>query len=264
MRTLAVIMARAGSMGLKDKCVLPLCGRPIIAYSIGHAQQSHLLTDIVLTTDSSRAAAIGRSAGIYVIDRPAHLASDTARVDHVVQHALHTYEASIGQPMDGVVILYGNIPLRGDGAIDSCVDLLYRTGCDSVRTVAPVGKMHPDWMHRLDGDRLIQYRPNSIHRRQDLEPVYYHDGGVIAVRRESMRAAQDSSDPHAFFGQDRRAVIQSENDTVDIDGLADFYRAEGLLRVRSEAAFVDPGPTGARRRPVFTAAVSHGSAYERR
>jgi CMP-N-acetylneuraminic acid synthetase len=36
MLTVAVILARAGSKGLPDKCVLPLCGRPIIAYTIDH------------------------------------------------------------------------------------------------------------------------------------------------------------------------------------------------------------------------------------
>jgi CMP-N-acetylneuraminic acid synthetase len=158
--------------------------------------------------------------------------------------------------VDAVVILYGNIPVRADDAIDRCIELLEKSGCDSVRTVAPVGKLHPDWMHRLDGDRIAQYRPNSIHRRQELEPLYYHDGSVVAVQRHSLFAAEADSDPHAFFGLDRRAVVQDEHDTVDIDNLADFYRAEALIRMRSEALFV-PAPNCARRRPAFTAAVNH-------
>ena len=52
-------------------------------------------------------------------------------------------------------------------------------------------------MHRLDGSRLSQYRPNSIHRRQDLEPLYYHDGSVVAVRREALFAAQGNPDYYA-------------------------------------------------------------------
>ena len=113
-------------------------------------------------------------------------------------------------------------------------------------------------MHRLDGDRMRQYRPNSIHRRQELEPIYYHDGAVIAVKRRVLFAAEGGADPHAFFGIDRRAVIQSEDDSVDIDTLADFYRAEGLIRLRSESAFdFLTTPSCGRRRPAFTAAVNH-------
>ncbi len=236
MRTLAVILARAGSKGLPDKCVLPLCGQPVIAYTIGHAKAARRLTDVVLSTDSVKAQEIGRSMGVRVWPRPAELATDTARVDDAARDAVLGYEAETGGPVDAVVILYGNIPVRAPDAIDRCVELLERTGCDSVRTLAPVSKQHPDWLHRLDGDRMVQYRPNSIHRRQDLEPLYYHDGAVIAVARRSLFGPETAGDPHAFFGRDRRAVIQREEDSVDIDTRADFHRAEALLRARSESS----------------------------
>ena len=34
---------------------------------------------------------------------------------------------------DGVVTLYGNVPIRGEGVIDRAVELLERSGCDSAR-----------------------------------------------------------------------------------------------------------------------------------
>lgn len=240
MKTLGVILARAGSKGLKDKCVLPLCGRPIVAYTIAHAQQSRVLQVVALSTDSPQAAAIGRSAGISVVDRPPELAGDHARVDDAVRHAVEQVEAACGSRFDAIVILYGNIPIRAAGIIDRCLELLAASGADSVRTVAPVTKLHPDWLHRLDGDRMVQYRPNSIHRRQELEPLYYHDGAVVAVTRGALLAAAASPDPHAFFGQDRRAVIQQEEDTVDIDTPADFYRAEALIRMRNDTLLDAP------------------------
>ncbi len=262
MNTLAVILARAGSKGLADKCVLPLCGRPVLAYTIGHAQQSRYVDDILLTTDSAPAAAIGRAAGVVVIDRPPELATDTARVDEAVRHAVSCHEERSATRVDNVVILYGNVPIRADGVIDRCVDLLAATGCDSVRTVAPVTKQHPDWVHRLDGDRMIQYRPNSIHRRQELEPLYYHDGAVVTVSRAALFAAEHSSDPHAFFGRDRRAVVQRPEDTVDIDTAIDLYLAEAIIRSASEAIFLEH-PSAGSRRPPFSAAVSHAGVNMR-
>ncbi len=262
MNTLAVILARAGSKGLPDKCVLPLCGRPVLAYTIGHAQQSRYVDDIVLTTDSLPAAGIGRAAGVVVIDRPPELATDTARVDEAVRHAVGCYEGRAAMSVDTVVILYGNVPVRADGVIDRCVDLLASTGCDSVRTVAPVTKQHPDWVHRLDGDRMVQYRPNSIHRRQELEPLYYHDGAVVAVSRAALFAAEDSADPHAFFGRDRRAVVQRPEETVDIDTVIDLYLAEAIIRSANEAVFLEH-PSAGSRRPPFSAAVSHAGVNMR-
>lgn len=85
-------MARAGSKGLPDKCILPLCGRPVISYCIGHAQEARLVDAIVLTTDSVSAKAIGQSAGVMVVDRPPELATDTASVADTVRHAVQAYE----------------------------------------------------------------------------------------------------------------------------------------------------------------------------
>ncbi len=263
MTTLAVILARAGSKGLPDKCVLPLCGRPVVAHTIAHAQQSTAVDAIVLTTDSPRIAAIGEAAGVMVIRRPPELATDLARVDDAVRHAVGCYEEEFTEEADPIVILYGNVPIRADGVIDRCIDRLIRTRADSVRTVAPVTKQHPDWIHQLDDDRMIPFRHTGIHRRQDLEPLYYHDGSAVAVRRGPLMAAATSPDPHAFFGDDRRAVLQHPDDTVDIDSVADFYHAEAMLRVRNESAFWDP-PTAGSRRPPFTAAVAYAGAHDRR
>jgi len=229
----------------------------VIAYTFAHAQQSRYVTDIVLSTDSARAKALAQVAGVTVIDRPAELAGDTARVDDAVRHAVTEYETHDGSRVDVVVILYGNVPVRGDGIIDRCVSHLIETHCDSVRTITPAGKNHPDWAHTLDGDRMIQYRVNSIHRRQELEPVYFHDSAAVVVTRGVLFAAAGHEDPHRFFGEDRRGVIQKPEDTVDIDTCADFYLAEAILRMRSEQSLVDR-PTGASRRPAFTAAIAVG------
>ncbi len=274
MNTVAVILARAGSRGLPDKCVLPLCGRAVLSYTISHAQQSGYVNEIVLTTDSTRAAAIGRVADVFVVDRPAHLASDTATTQDAARHAIEQFEAKTLRTADVIVILGGNVPLREDGLIDRCVDLLVQSGCDSVQTVMPVGKHHPDWMYRIDDDCMQAYRPNNIVRRQELEPLYGLSGAVVVVRRTLLMSASAGSEPGrymspetagnptAYLGQDRRAVVQEE-ESVDIDTPADFYRAEALIRVRNEVVFVD-APRAGSRRPAFTAAVSHAGGYERR
>jgi N-acylneuraminate cytidylyltransferase len=231
MNTLGVILARAGSKGLPDKCVRPLLGRPLIAYTCDHVAACQRLCGVLLTTDSAPAQQIARARGVEIVDRPAELATDTAPVDAAARHAVEVWEARHGQQVDAVVLLYANVPVRAEGAIDRAIELLERTGADSVRTVAPVSKQHPDWLHRLEGDRMIQYRPNSIHRRQDLEPLYYHDGAVVAVTRQALfDALQMPDDPHAFFGRDRRALVQRCEDAVDIDETSDLHLAESVLR----------------------------------
>ncbi len=236
MVALGIILARAGSKGLRDKCVLPLLGRPLIEHTFDHALASKRLTAVVLTTDSRPAQELAQRRGIEVIERPPELATDTATVDAAARHAVHAWESRHKKNARAVVLLYGNVPVRAEGVIDQALEHLEFSGASSVRTVAPVGKHHPDWLHRLDGDRLIQFRANSIHRRQELEPLYYHDGAVVAVTRQALfDALRTPDDHHAFFGPDRRAIVQRPEDTVDVDDEYDLYLAEALLRARAES-----------------------------
>ena len=136
-----------------------------------------------------------------------------------------------------MVLLYGNIPIRAADLLDRAIGHLFATGADSVRSVAPIGRHHPDWLHRLDGDRMTQLRTNGIYRRQDLEPLYYHDGAAAVVTRAALFGALDHPDDHqAFWGQDRRSLVQNPEDSVDIDEPLDFFVAEALLRAKGELA----------------------------
>ncbi len=237
MRALGVILARAGSKGLPNKCMRPLLGRALIEYTFDHALASERLGAVLLSTDCAPAAALAAARGIELVQRPAELASDQARVDDAVRHALRAWEARHAQTADYVAILYGNIPLRAAGLIDRVLAHLEQSGATSVRTLAPVSKQHPDWLHRLeDGDRMRPLRANSIHRRQDLEPLYYHDGAMIAVTRAALLESDGAADPHAFFGADRRGLVQAAHESVDIDTMFDLHLAQALLQARWEPA----------------------------
>lgn len=229
MRTLAVILARAGSKGLPDKCLRLVAGRPLIDHTLDHALAANRLGGIVLSTDSEPAKALARQRSIEVVDRPEPLASDTAQIDAAVRHAVESWELRHRQRLDAIVILYANIPVRAAGAIDRCIEHLERTGATSVRTVAPIGKHHPDWLHRLSDDRMTQFRENGTYRRQDLEPLYYHDGAVIVVTRGALFDPATADNAQAFLGADRRAIIQSTADAVDVDEQIDLAVAEAIL-----------------------------------
>ncbi|NOT00514.1 MAG: NTP transferase domain-containing protein [Phycisphaerales bacterium] len=237
MHVLGIILARAGSKGLPDKCVRPVLGRPMIEYTFDHALAATALNRVVLTTDSQPAKRLARARGVEVVDRPAALATDAARVDAAARHAVESFEAGGGGAVDAVVLLYANIPVRPEGIIDRAVDHLIAIGADSVRTVAPIGRHHPDWLHRLDGDRMRQFRENGIYRRQDLTPLFYHDGAVAAVTRAALfRETACADDGQAFLGADRRAIVLAPEDVVDVDTPLDVLVAEGVMRLR----MVDP------------------------
>lgn len=244
MFTLCIILARAGSKGLPSKNTLPVAGRPMIEHTFDHALAAASLDRIVVSTDDPVVANLARQRGLDVVDRPAELASDTATVDSAARHAVERIERG-GVMIDSIVILYGNIPLRPRNLIDNAVAKLRDTGADSVQSVAPVGKMHPYWMKRVDGDRLLPYVDNDVYRRQELPPVFMLDGGIIAVTRASLFTAVEGAPgkPHAFLGEDRRAIITGPNDVIDVDEAKDLALAELTLTEPAESRRIESPPT---------------------
>lgn len=233
MRTLCVILGRAGSKGLPGKNVAVLAGRPLVSHTIEQAMASRLVDRVVVSTDGAEIAAAARAMGVEVVMRPAELATDTATVDGAARHAVEEIERRHGERYDAVVILYANVPIRPSGLIDRAIEKLTATRGHSVQSVCPVGKLHPYWMRRLtgpNGDVLEPYQANDVYRRQDLPAVYQLDGGIIAVRRESLFIVEDGK-PHAFLGRDRRAVVTDAGSVVDIDDAKDLAVARALVEI---------------------------------
>lgn len=236
MRTLGVILARGGSQGLKSKHLQPLAGRALIGHTFADVHLSRRLTHVVVSSDCPRILALAAGNGFEIIRRPAELATDEASVQDVLLHALDDTESRGESRFDAVATIYGNVPVRPAGVIDEAIALLAKTNCDSVRSFCPVGKWHPNWLAKLEGDRAIALRPGSIHRRQDLEPLFLHDGAIVISSRAAIEAGRaNRSDPHAFFGTDRRGVKTEFGATVEVDTRRDLLLAEVILRERREA-----------------------------
>lgn len=233
-----IILARAGSKGVPGKNVAPVAGKPCIAWTIEHAKAARSAACIAVSSDDPEALHVARDHGCEIVERPTHLASDTARIDDAARHAAEMLAANgrltQSQP---VVILYANVPVRPAGLVDRAVDLLTRSGCDSVQSYQPVGKHHPWWTARLreDGQVLAwegDVLNHGVFRRQDLPPAFTPDGAIIALTWRALfcQVAGATPGPHQFFGVDRRGVVNPEGSVVDIDARHDLLVADAILR----------------------------------
>ncbi len=237
---LAVIPARAGSIGVRGKNIRLLLGKEVIRYTIEDATESRHINRIVVTSDDPVALAIaGDYSRVETIQRPAHLSDNTVRIDHVIIHAVQTLQEQKHFIPEIIVLLYANVPVRADGIIDKVVEYIQQTGADSVQTVCNPGKFHPYWLYQLTSSgQIAKYIDNQIYRRQELPPLYAIDGAVLAFRYASLLAGIAGNDPHAFLGHDRRAIIQESHETVDIDNERDLYLAEAILRMQQTSGVI--------------------------
>lgn len=119
MRTLGLIPARGGSKRLPRKNILPLGGKPLIAWTIELALQCKALDQVVVSTEDAEIAAVARQYGAEVLDRPAELARDTTEMIEVMNHALFVY------PADVLVLLQPTSPYRTEDDITDCLNAVH-------------------------------------------------------------------------------------------------------------------------------------------
>lgn len=238
MRVLGIIPARGGSKGVPRKNIRPLCGKPLLAYSIESAAKAKLLTRTILSTEDPEIAEVGRQLGVDVpFLRPSELAEDASPTFDVVRHAMATLENE-GDRYDAVCILQPTNPLRRCEDIDNCIVVLASTGADSVISVLPVPKTYnPHWVYWKSGDGkmvLAAGENEPITRRQDLPPAFHRDGSVYVTRRSVLL------ERGSLYGLDTRGYEVDPDYSVNIDTLDDWKYAESLLarpkqRVQSES-----------------------------
>ena len=90
---LAVILARSGSKGIKNKNIKILNGKPLIAWSIATCLKSKRINKIVVSTDSKKYAKIAKSFGAHeIILRPKKFSKDQSTDYDAILHLIKNFK----------------------------------------------------------------------------------------------------------------------------------------------------------------------------
>lgn len=226
MRAVGIIPARGGSKGLPGKHLLPLGGRPLIAWTFDAAQAAGSLAQVIVSTDDPAVAAAARAAGIDVpFERPAALAADDTPMLDVLVHAVRELDRAHDR-VEVVVLLQPTSPFRTAEHIDAAVTLLAQSGADSVVSVIAVPhRFVPESLMRLDGEQLTPYAGEiGVTRRQDKPLLYARNGpAVLAVRRNVLL------EQRSLYGRNIRPLVMADAESVDVDTAHDLALAELML-----------------------------------
>ena len=228
MEILGIVTARGGSKGLPRKNIHPLCGKPLLQYTAEAALKAKRLTRVILSTEDEEIAAVGRRCGLEVpFMRPPELARDDTPHVPVLQDAVRRMEQA-GKTVDAILTLQPTNPLRLPSDIDGAIELLERTGADSVISFVAVGEKHPARMKFIGEDGRVVDPPFAEkfegQRRQDLPVLYLREGSIYLTRRDVLMKH------NSIKGRDCRAWIMPQDRACNIDSPFDLFLAEQLLK----------------------------------
>lgn len=229
MSNIAIIPARSGSKGVKDKNIREMYGKPLIVYTIEAALKSCQFDEVMVSTDSERYAEIARRYGASVpFLRSKVTASDTASSWDVVDEVLDGYRAR-GKMFDSFCLLQPTSPLRTEADIKEAYGLYYEKASLAVISVCEA-EHSPLWCGRLpesqELDNFIDVE--SMRQRQAGGKFYRLNGAIYIVNIEKFKSDR------FLYQKGSYAYVMRQDQSVDIDTEIDFRLAELIIEMNAQ------------------------------
>ncbi len=224
-----LITARGGSKSIPRKNLMPLAGKPLIAWTIEAALASRRLSRVLVSTDDAEIAQVAASWGVEApFTRPGELAQDATPHILVVEHAIHWLDETQGVRPEYVLLLQPTSPFRTAEDIDAAIALAEAHAAIAVVSVCEMGR-HPYLAKRILADgTLADFMTTDIAylRRQDLPPAYALNGALYLNRRESLLR------DHTFLPPGTLGYVMPAERSLDMDTAWDFHLAELIFQDR--------------------------------
>ena len=229
MRVLGIIPARGGSKGIPRKNIVPVGGKPLLAYTASAALSASRLDRVILSTEDEEIAEIGRSFGLEVpFIRPKALAQDDTPTLDVLQHAVRML-GEMAEEYDVIVTLQPTTPFRRASDINGALDLLESTGADSVVSLVHPGGIHPFKMKTLDDDGWVgepNFARGKAHLPRQALPSFWLLEGSLYITRWRVLMEENR-----ILGERTQSWIVPRERTVNLDTTFDLWLAERMLAV---------------------------------
>jgi CMP-N,N'-diacetyllegionaminic acid synthase len=228
LKNLAIIPARSGSKGLKDKNIKLLNGKPLLAYTIEAAKESGVFDEIMVSTDSKEYAYIAKQWGANVpFLRSEEKSNDTASSWDVVKEVIEKYR-DLGTEFDTVALLQPTSPLRTSNNIIEGYNLMKEKEANFVVGVCEM-EHSPLWANTLPENLSMAnfIRPEFLEIPRQKIPKYYRINGALYIVKVDYLMKSSY-----IYEDGSYALVMKKEDSIDIDDQVDFTIAEILISKR--------------------------------
>lgn len=217
LKKIAIIPARSGSKGLKDKNILNLLDKPLMAYTIEAALKSNIFDKVIVSTDDIYYKKIAEKYGAQVILRDKKLAEDNTPTYFVIEDVLN----KLNIEYDYFVLLQPTSPFRTEIHILESTSKFENNYVNINFLVSMVeSKKSSSLIKTLDNqNRLSKFDQDFSNYTRQKNREYTPNGAIFIAKPKYYIQKRH------FFGEDSLAYIMSEEDSVDIDTIIDFELA---------------------------------------
>jgi len=227
-KILAIVPARKGSKGLKDKNIKKFAGKPLIYWSIKSAQNSKYINKLIVSTDSKKIQSYCKSMKVDVpFLRPKKISRDKSKSIEFILHALNFLKRK-NEFFDYVVLLEPTSPLTTNKDIDKALLKLHnkRDNADSIVGVSENINHHPSFNVKVNKLGFIKPLGKKLlnKRRQNISKLFFYDGSLYISKTNNLVKNK------SFYQSRTLAFITEKWKSIEIDDIIDFVSAEALFK----------------------------------
>ena len=230
---LAIICARGGSKGVKNKNIKFFCGKPLIAYSIEIASAIKKINKVIVSTDSKKIASISKKYKAEVpFIRPKRLATDNSPIWKTWQHLVKFLKKSKERMPDIIIDIPATSPLRSELDLKNIIKKFIENKKSDVLITVTEAHRNP-YFNMVEVNKsgfldIVISKKNVVSNRQEAPKVF--DVCTLAYVTTPEYILKSS---HMFKGNiDYYEVDKSRS--IDIDDEYDFNLAEILYKKQND------------------------------
>ena len=220
-KIVAIIPARKGSKGIKNKNIIKLNNKPLISFSIDYAKNSKLIDRVFVSTDGNKISNIAKKYGAEIIKRPKKISGDKSSSDEAIIHSIKYIQEKLNYKFDIVVFLQPTTPLRQLGELDKAIKYFEKKKFDTV--FSSVNYIPFLWRKKNKNFLPVNFEKFKRKRRQEIFTVNETGSFYITKKETFLKFKNRFGRKVSNFNSDYHALLE-------IDNYRDYIYINDLLK----------------------------------
>ena len=216
----AVIPARSGSKGIKNKNLSKINGHSLVDIAIIEALKSKFISKVILTSDSKKILDIGRKyKQVTLHKRSKKLSNDQSKIVDVLLELVKEEDS-----FDIIILLQPTSPFRKYVDIDKCLKKMLESNYKTAISVKRLNS-NPEWIFSINSNNqikpIMRKFPKSTNR-QESKRYFKFSGDIYASKISWLKKKK------TFVSNKTLSYLMKDEVNIDIDKPIDLEIARLL------------------------------------